>query len=202
MPAGALKTFSEGLGSYFFRARFRAAFFVPFFRPFLRAAMTGYTPLLWIPGFFVTRNLQLEEREPVSSRSRGPRAAVASEASRTRKSASREKHKKIEPMRSKLRILTGSQRGSIRPAPLSRKERMRGKRDQEAPEEDAQAQEEEAAEALPAQAQVARFTRTAAPPAFPRRCHARGRRSGRAADSRDGGAAGTTAPDAGAARAR
>jgi len=58
-------------------------------------------------------------------------------------------------MQEKLRILTLLPSRSIRPALLFPKELARGQRHQEATKEDAQAQEEEAAEALASQAQVA-----------------------------------------------
>jgi len=55
-------------------------------------------------------------------------------------------------MQEKLRILTLLPSRSIRPALLFPKELARGQRHQEATKEDAQAQEEEAAEALASQA--------------------------------------------------
>ena len=158
MPAGALKTFREGLGStYFFRARFFAAFFVPFFRPFFRAAMSGYTPCLG-PGYLeIPQNLQLEGPHDPSCCDLAAvqpqlRAKLAATANRRQERNS----KKIEPMQDKLRILTGARPRPIRPALVREEECLRGKRHQETPQEDAQAQEEEAAEALATQAQVAR----------------------------------------------
>jgi hypothetical protein len=120
--------------------------------------MSGYTPLLRVAGIQPSspRDLRLERPEaPFSSRSRGPGAAVASDTSRTGSGASREKTKKIERLHRQLRILTDAGGGSIRPA-LRAEERTRGKRHQEAAQEDAQAQEEEAAQALAPQAEVAR----------------------------------------------
>ena len=139
--------------------------------------MSGYTPLVRVTGISSpatcdSKGLGGPSRRVLAALEPQLRATLAGLGSARQE----RKTKKIEPLRRELQILTGSGARPIRPphcgfarlhpvargdasrpaqcGALAAKERRRGKRHQEAAQEDAQAQEEEAAQALAPQAEV------------------------------------------------